>query len=253
MSTLASLVFSAIIIRERRGRDVENEPRIWSIAPSLSDVTGCHGGLCSISEMPSLVTWTPVVAQMWWWLSPPVFGNGRTHSGGLEGSGGSRLANNWSRAFTHPFPLFLGSLKISCLDMKGCYYNHQSMCVCVCEWLQAVQWGVKTDHSPWAYLQSQNTKETGWGLNKCSTSKRNNKQRNKLITEQIKNSSYSVGSENIFADCRFSPQFLSSHSSLRVMLATLSWSWHQTLRVTLDLKHWRYGPMETFDSWVITH
>lgn len=35
--------------------------------------------------------------------SPTVFGNGRTHSGGLEGSGGSRLANNWLRAWTrHP-------------------------------------------------------------------------------------------------------------------------------------------------------
>lgn len=34
--------------------------------------------------------------------SPTVFGNGRTHSGGLEGSGGSRLANNCQRALTCP-------------------------------------------------------------------------------------------------------------------------------------------------------
>lgn len=36
--------------------------------------------------------------------SPTVFGNGRTHSGGLEGSGGSRLANNCQRALTCPPP-----------------------------------------------------------------------------------------------------------------------------------------------------
>lgn len=123
----------------------------------------CHGGSCAISETPLHVIWPLAVTEIWWrWLvhSPTVFGNGRTHSGGLEGSGGSRLANNWLRAFTcqptqdspQEEEFFGRQLKPAgqrswLVDMGG--FGHICLTyVWLCEWLQAKQWGVKIHHPP---------------------------------------------------------------------------------------------------------